>query len=424
MRFIAEMRIAVKKGYLPHITNELYKRRCEILDLQKLEGDDDSDLFRIRIMYLSREKFSGFIDKIEKHTDNFEITGIENILEESLAGGLLQVTGKMPVEHYDDYSIHVIGAAELIMEKLADEKERMDYIGITRNVAVINAVKSVSGAGWENFLRQYVKAERDAVIITRFCGLNAFPLTIRYDHVEDLIRSIRAVENTYSLIRIHYLEDDDFGIYEQVYEDVSVPVLMRSFDEIPLCLLAVIFSLAQKNNFAISESNVGVIGIDVSGVRLSRLLNTAGFQRVLGYDVNEKRMLDFEREGGFATTAENIFSNSDIIVLFKDYFTIDEFYKMRPGQIVISLIGDGDLDLDAISEKGLREFLHGDWMDLSVLFPGLIGGFMQSDLKKLNDMQLIDLSRKILGLAPDGAIFPEVFSDVHEKIAEMLSHSP
>ncbi len=423
MKFIAEMTITVKKGYLPHITNELYKRKCEILDLEKLESSDESDLFRIRIMYVSREKFNGFIDKIEKHTSNFEIADIKNILEENLVGGLLRVTGKMPVEHYDDYNIHVIGAAELIMEKLANEKERMDYLGIKRNVAVINALKSISGAGSEIFLRQYVMAERDSVIINTFSGLNAYPLMIKYDHVEDLIRSIRAVEDTYSVIRINYLEDDDFGIYEQVYENVSVPVLMRSFDEIPLCLLAVIFSLSKKNNFAISENNVGVIGIDVSGVRLSRLLNAAGCQRVLGYDANENRMLDFEREGGFATTAENIFSNSDIIVIFKDYFTIDEFYKMRPGQIVISLIDDSDLDLDAISEKGLREFLHGDWMDLSILLPGMIRGFMQSDLKSLDDKRLIDLSWKILNLAPEGAIFPEMFSEVHEKIAEMLLHS-
>ena len=134
MRFIAEMTITVKKGYLPHITNELYKRKCEILDLEKLEGDDESDLFRIQIMYVSREKFSGFIDKIEKHISNFEIVKIKNTLEESISGGLLRVTGKMPFEHYDDYNINVVGAAELIMEKLTDEKERMNYIGIVRNI--------------------------------------------------------------------------------------------------------------------------------------------------------------------------------------------------------------------------------------------------------------------------------------------------
>jgi hypothetical protein len=423
MKFIAEITISVKKGYLPHITNELYKRRCEILKLDQLERGDESDLFRIRIMYLSREKFTGFIDKIEKHTSNFEIVEIQNTLEGSIVGGLLRVTGKVPIENFEDYSIHVTGATELIVEKMADENERLNYIGITRNVAVINALKSVSGAGLENFLKQYVMAERDSVIINRFSGLNALPLTIKYDHVEDLIRSIRSVENTYSVIRINYIEDDDFGIYEQIYEDVSVPVLMRSFDEIPLCLLAVIFSLSRKNNFAISENNVGVVGIDVSGVRLSRLLNAAGCQRVLGYDTNEKRMLDFEREGGFATSAENIFSNSDILVLFKEYFTIDEFYKMRPGQIVISLIDDSDIDLETISEKGLREFLHGDWMDLSVLFPGMIRGFIQSGLKSLDDRRLIDLSWKILDLAPAGALFPEIFSEVHEKIADMISRS-
>lgn len=421
MKFLGEFTISVKKGYLPHVTNELYKRKCEILKMSLVQSSDESDIFTVRIVYSSGDKFHGFIDKIEKHSDNFEILEIHHLLEESIFGGLLRVTGKLPVENSDDYQINVHGAADLIIEKAYANSDDDTFIGIRKNVALVNGMKRSAGSDREIFLKQYVMAERDAVIISRFVGLNAFPLVMWYDQVEDIIRCLKSIEDTFSVIRINYLEDNDVSVYEQIYKDISVPLLIKPFDEAPLFLLTVILSLLEKNGFDIKENNIGIIGIDINAIRLARLLNIAGCKRILGCDTSEILMLGFEKEGGLATTADNIFSNSDVILIIKDYFTIDEFFKIRPGQMLLSLIDETEFDMDVVQEKGLREFLHGNWMDLSVLFPGIIRGLVESGLR-LDDKRLVEIAREIVKLF-EGSILPDMFSDIHEKMAELIMQS-
>ena len=80
-----------------------------------------------------------------------------------------------------------------------------------------------------------------------------------------------------------------------------------------------------KYRLKAEETTVGFIGIDLSAIRLTRVLDKIGFRRVLGYDHGEKAMLALENQGGLATTAENIFGNADITLLLKNNFDHDEY---------------------------------------------------------------------------------------------------
>ncbi len=416
MRLLSKITIRIKKGFLPHLTNEVYKRGCEMRRFMLLENQDDYDLFQIEIFYSNKDKFKGLIDKIVEYGNNFQIESFENNLEKEILGGLLNVSGTMQIENLLDYEMKVMGVSELALDMIKDEEDSLRYTGISRNIGLLSGI-GTSNYSNNNRLSSYILKERDSIIINRFSGLNAFPIIIKYNQIDDFIKTIQGIEDTFSAIRIYHLEeiDDDVALYDQIYSESSIPLISRHYDEIPVCLLTAIFHLLEKNNLDFKDMNVGFIGLDISSLRITRLLLKVGFHRILGCDNNVKMMHSFEKQGGLATSQENIFSNSDLIILFKKHFRSDDLEKTGSGQIIISLIEDINL-----KKKGVKEFLHNGWMDLSILFPGILKGIVESKIKKLDDDTLINLSKKIFEIKSNDEIIPDVFSDVHERIPKFF----
>ena len=419
MRLLSTINIKVKRGFLPHLANEIYKKCCEIRRSMLLENQGEFDLFRIEIFYSNKEKFKGLLDKISKHGGNFQIVSFENNIEDEIKGGLLNVSGKMIIENMLDYEMKVQGVSELAMELINSGGDNKKYTGISRNIGLISGIKTTEDSGI-NLLQSYIRMETDAVIINRFCGLNAFPIIIKFNEIDDFIKTLQRIEKTFSAIRICSLEEiDDITAYEQIYSDCSLPILSQYYDEIPAAVMAAVFHLIEKYKIDISNKNVGFIGLNASSLRLTKLLIKTGFYRILGCDNNMKLMHNFEKQGGLATTQENIFNNSDIIILLKNFFSEDDFKKTGSGQIIISLV-DSTIDISALKAKGVREILSFGWMDLAGLYPGILKGFLSSDINRIYDDNITKLAKRIIEIRSGEEIIPDVFSGIHEKIEKII----
>lgn len=386
-------------------------------NLNLLENGIDFDLFRAEVFYPGKDKFKGLIDKISRHGDNFRIVSVENLIEEKVAGGLLNLSGKMEVKDNVDYEMNIVGSSELAHEMIDEDRENIKHCGISRNVGLCIGISEDMDSSID-YYKHYISAERDSAAINRFSGLNAYPLIIKSGQTEDFVKTLQSIQFTFSAIRILHLDEEiEKFIYDRIYSDLQIPVISQYYDELPLCLLTVIFHLFNKNSINYKGSNAGFIGLNVCSLRLTGLFTRLGFSRILGFDNNEKLMHDFERAGGIATTQENILNNSDLIILFKNHLNIDDLYKIGSGQIILSQL-DEEIDGNTLKKKGVREFMQGR-QDLSVVTPGLLKGMIGSDVKYLDDAMLINLSKLILSEKQD-EIMPGVFSGVHDRISDYI----
>ncbi len=420
MRLINEITVIIKKKSFPSFVDELYKRECDLLELQHIEESDDGYLYSLRIASDSLKRFEEFITIISSAGDKYRFISVRNVIEERIVGGLLSVSGKMPVENVTDFNTSVLGAADLMQEKIKGEDGRR-YTSIVRNVGLISGIKATDEGSRVHLLHEFVGAERDAVIINRFAGLNGFPLAVRFEHPEDVIQVLKKIEQNYSALRVTRIDEASIMLYDMLFSDITVPVISLEHDDIPLFLLALIIKVMMKYRIKAEETTVGFIGIDLSAVRLARVLDKIGFRRILGFDNSEKAMLALENQGGLATTAENIFGNADVTVLLKNNFTIEEYRKIRPGQFVISFMEDEEPDMDEISGKGVREFVRKNIADLAALFPGVLRGIIDGNIRSINDAKLVEYAKKLVVLLSDSFEFPHLFSDIHEKVYKIVS---
>lgn len=423
MRMINELTIVIKKRSFPGFVDELCKRDCEILDLQHIEESGDGSLYTMRIASSTLKRFEEFITIIGSAGDRYRVIAVKNMVEERAAGGLIRVTGTMPVENASDFGTMVLGAADFIREKIAKDGDAR-YTAVSRNVGLVCGVGSSNEAGQTGILSRYVLAERDAVVLNRFAGLNGIPLAIRFDHPEDVVKVLKRTECGFSAFRILGVEDATIMLYDLIFGELSIPAISVELDDVPLLLLALIIKIMMKYRLKADEVTVGFVGIDLSAVRLTRVLDKIGFRRVLGCDLGEKSLLALENQGGLATTAENIFGNADITLLMKNNFDYEEYRKIRPGQFVISLLGEDGPDSDAVSGKGVREFITPGETEMASIFPGIIRGIIEAGTRSISDAKLVEYAKKLVGLISDSFEFPSLFGDVHDKVRAIIAAEP
>ncbi len=404
----------------PQLVFDIYKSGCGIQNSEYVMDSDKNEQFRLEIVYRKRNSFLQLINELDSFPGKYRVIKVANALEEKIRGGLLRVSGKFPLENLVDYEIGLLGAAELIQGKIK-KGSGLEFSGISKNIGIISCVREDDETAGVRKLKYYAEAERDSVVISRMTDLNPIPLIINFRQLDDLIKAVQRIENSFSSLRFIEIDDTESLSYDQIYSDINLPVTSKRYDDIPLYLLSTISKIASKKRLKPAETAIGIVGIDFVAMRCARIFLKAGFYRVLGYDHNEKKMLTFENNGGLATTLDNIFGNTDIVILLKNCFTHENFEKIRPGLNIISLLDESEIDRDLITNRGIREFIQVDESGLLVLFPGLARGIIESGSRTLDDEKLIGIGKKLTGMINEECQLPDIFSDIHEKISDLFS---
>ncbi len=415
MRLVSEVTVKIKKGLFPQLIFDLYKCGCELHNLRLIDSTEREEQFILEILYHRRNNFLHFISSIESYPEKYSVVTIGNALEEKIKGGLLRISGKLPLETVNDYEIDLLGATELVHGKIR-KGVGFDFTGISRNIGLLGCVKTSNENSSDDMLILYSNAEKDSVIISRLIDLNPVPLLVNYDQPEDLLKAIGQIKGTFSFIRIINSDPVVSLPYEQLYSDTALPLISYIYDEVPLHILTIVRKILEKNAIDKRETTVGIIGINISAIRLAKIFMDFGFYRVLGFDHNEKLMLMFENSEGLATTSENILNNADLIILLKKNFEEDFCRKIRPGQYFISLLDDGENFGDMILKNGAREFINVDLANFSAVFPGLIRGMLRVQIPLIDNERLVRISSKLVNDISDNYFFPDIFSGIHEKV--------
>jgi len=416
MRSLSEVTINVKRGGFPELVSTIYKNGCSLQSCRLLEEDQGSETFVVEIAHSGREKFKRLLSF---NSNRYRIVSVVDSREERISGGLMRSYVRYPIENTGDFFTGVIDAAELIQEKISEGAGR-DFVGMTGNIGLISGIKGEGILEPGRLYALYAEAERDAVVINRFTNFNGVPVVIHFNHPEDLVQSLHRIDVNFAAIRLVALDDADLMLYSQICSELRVAVTSRMLDDIPVYLLALIMRMVKNFRLDREDTTVGFIGIDAGTQRLARLLLKTGFYRVLGSDQDEKLMLSFEREGGLATAQENIFGNADIIVLMKNNYDREHHQYIRPGQYIISMLKEFDVDREDMEARGIRQLVQCDETSLCSIYPGLVRGVLASGMEIIHDEVLVMLAERIMqGMSRD-FVLPDVFSDIHDTISNAL----
>lgn len=421
MKLIAIVSIRIKKGLLPQFIQSLYKYSCSPNMINLTDSDEKWEEYSVEISHTNRKDLARLIDFLKKNNEYFRDITITGTIEDKIKGGLLLTRGKEDIDSVNDLQTSLIGGAILIHEKI-ETGMAGQFCGIFNSIALISGHKIKKDSSETEIFHQYTDSERDAIIINRFTGKNAFPLIIRYHAIEDMIKTIMTIESNFACIRLMNHDEDDI-LLNSINDSISIPLISRDNDELPLFYLSLIKKIARNNRLKLEQTSIGIIGLTRSSIRLTSLLNKSGFMKVLGYDNRERMMMSFENEKGLATTIQNILMNTDIIIIMNDMIKQEDMEYFRPGQFIISYTSNDYLNQETLRTNGIKEFIKLEETDTAILYPGMIKGIIENGIKILNDETIIKMSEMILKMMDDSYTLPDIFSDIHERIEGLITRN-
>jgi hypothetical protein len=414
MKLIAVITLKMKAGILPQFIASLYKYGVGINYINLTETDEKWEDYSIEITYSVKKELIRLLDSLNKNTEYFRSISITSTLEDRIKGGLLKTSGKIDIENINDIETALLGGNRLIHEKI-DAGLGKSYCGCFNSVGLISGHKTSRTNSITQLHHYYADSERDAVIINRFTGRNAFPCVIRYSSIEDLIRSLKSLEENFACIRLMKTDEEELP-FSSIIDSVSRPIISSELDEKPLFYYSLIQKICAVHKMKSGETAIGIIGLSGALIRLAAILNKAGFAKVLGYDPRERIMMSFETRKGLATTVDNIISNCDIILLSDDHDENNIEEKMQPGQIFISENPAEKSPEDLVRHKGLKDYIvTGEHCAVS-LIPGMLNGIFTREERFYSDEMLLKLGEFISKNINDKYMLPGLFSEFNENL--------
>ncbi len=407
-----KLKLKIKNGLLPVLINELYKADCEVTMLSTSNEENNFVSCEITLNNSDDVKFLKLISLLKSSGDKFREVIYENMLENYINNGLLKIKPSFEIATDNDYSIKLMGIYNYIQmpDVIMNKKPRNE-----KNAGMISSLKKN-----ERNIDMYdinISKQIDSIVMNLFTGINAFPLTVNYDVIDDFIKVLKSIEDGFSAIRFHTVSDgNDPDFYSQVYDELLIPVLSRTYDELPVIILSSILKILKLNKLKFDDCNIGFIGINSGVMRLTSNLKKLGALRVLGYDDDEKTMMYFEKTGGLATTCENILSNSDIVILVKECKIESLYASIRPGLLIISILKNSKLNDEIAALKSCRHFHRGEINDHGIIFPGLLQAMIENNITKMSDEIMVETASIISKYNYETEKSIDTYRKVHEQI--------
>ncbi|MEM9374037.1 MAG: malic enzyme-like NAD(P)-binding protein [Planctomycetota bacterium] len=343
-------------------------------------------------------------------------------------GGKLDVRSTV---QFDDLKtlreVYTPGVARVCLAIEKDPSLARKYTAISRTVAVVTNGTAVLGLGDIGAVAGMPVMEGKAALFREFGGISGVPILTESKSVDEVVSLVKGIAPTFGAIQLEDIAAPEcFEIEARLIEELNIPVLHDDQHGTAVVVLAALIGGARLAGIDLTTSTVGQIGLGAAGIGISRLLLRHGVPRVLGADLAEASLRQFERSGGTRSTLEGVMSEADIVVATTGVPGLIKPDMVRNGQIVFALSNpEPEIEPSLALERGARFAADGKNINNVLAFPGLFKGALDAGATKFTDEMLLAAARAIADSAAEDDEGTLVSSPLrratHARVAEYVA---
>lgn len=202
--------------------------------------------------------------------------------------GKLEITAKSKVNTREDLSVcYTPGVAEPC-RKIAENKEDVyKYTMKGNTVAVVTDGSAVLGLGNIGPEAAMPVMEGKAVLFKEFAGVNAFPICLDTQDVEEIIKVVTLIAPTFGGINLEDISAPRcFEIERRLKETLDIPVFHDDQHGTAIVVLAAIYNSLKIVKKDLKTCKVVINGAGSAGIAIGKLLLEAGFKNLVMVDLN------------------------------------------------------------------------------------------------------------------------------------------
>jgi malate dehydrogenase (oxaloacetate-decarboxylating) len=353
--------------------------------------------------------------------------------------GKISIQSKVPVNNAKDLSLaYTPGVAEPCLEIKANVDDVYEYTNKGNMVAVVTDGSAVLGLGNIGSRAGMPVMEGKAVLFKTFAGVDAFPICLESQEVEDIIFAVKQIAPTFGGINLEDISAPRcFEIEERLKKELDIPVFHDDQHGTAVVVLAAILNALKVVDKKIEDIVVAVSGAGAAGVAISKLLLNAGVKDVLvcnrkgilnaddsSLDSNRMEMAQISNKGNIKGSLGDAVKGADVFIGVSSpgVITKEIVATMNRDAIVLAManpvpeIYPEDAKAGGARVIGTGRSDYPNQVNNVLAFPGIFRGALDVRAKEINEEMKLAAAYAIAGLVSDEElnednILPKAFDE-------------
>ena len=366
--------------------------------------------------------------------------------------GKISIISKIPVESRDDLTLaYTPGVAEPCKKIYENPEDVYKYTSKGNMVAVVTDGSAVLGLGNIGAEASLPVMEGKAVLFKAFAGVDAFPICLATQDVEEIIKTVKNIAPSFGGINLEDIGAPRcFEIEERLKAELDIPVFHDDQHGTAVCVLAGLYNSLKIVNKQLKDIKIVVNGGGAAGIAISKILLEAGVSKLYIVDLYgtvcktvPNSMLNKTHEeiakvcnpDDFHGTLADTLIGADVFIgVSKPNLVTSEMVKTMNNDAVIFAMANPTPEIfpeealaggARIVGTGRSDFPN--QVNNVLAFPGIFKGALEVRAKEINEAMKLAAAQAIAQCVPDNElsetnILPAAFDpQVSLKVAEAVA---
>lgn len=370
--------------------------------------------------------------------------------------GKIEVISKVPLKDAKDLSLaYTPGVAEPCKKIKENPDLIYEYTAKGRMIAVVTDGSAVLGLGNIGAAAGMPVMEGKAVLFKNFGGVDAFPICLATQDVDEIVETVKRIAPTFGGINLEDISAPRcFEVEKRLKQELDIPVFHDDQHGTAVVVLAAAINALKIVDKDIKDVKVVISGAGAAGVAITKLLLSAGAADVIVCDSKgiiyrgRENLNESKQELANVTNKENVkgtiadaLEGSDIFVGVSGPGTVTKemIEKMGKDAIVFALANPvPEIYPDEAKSAGAKIVGTGrsdfpNQINNVLAFPGIFRGALEVRASDINEEMKIAAAHAIASLispdelSPDycipGAFDKRVAANVASEVAKAAMNS-
>ncbi len=340
-------------------------------------------------------------------------------LHKSLKGKLI-ISLKIPLKSRKNLSlIYTPGVAEAVKSIKNDPKQVYNLTIKNNTIAVITDGSAVLGLGNVGAEAALPVMEGKCAIFKEFAGINAFPICLKTQSVEEIVMSIKNISPSFAAINLEDISAPRCFEIENKLQSLDIPVMHDDQHATAIVILAGLINAVQVVKKDLIKCKIVITGVGAAGTAVAKLLVFYGLKNMILVDSKgilshkrqnlenyKKNLLIITNRVNQSGNLSQAVKNADILigVSQKGIFTKEIIKNLNDKPIVFAL-ANPDPEISSFNAKkwGVAVYANGrsdniNQVNNALVFPGFFKGLIQKRITKITSKMKINAAVSLASL--------------------------